>query len=103
MVRAADKAHYTTAAVDAELGRVQPAADAVRHRRTHHLRRGHCGIDRPSGVFSHADAVAAGEDRGNLAHIGHRHHHGDLGRVGVAAFGRLYDDVIHVVAACIGR
>ena len=33
-VGAADKAHHTTAAVDAELGRVGTAADAVRHRRT---------------------------------------------------------------------
>ena len=36
-VGAADKAHYPAAAVDAEFGRVGPAADAVRHHRTGHI------------------------------------------------------------------
>ena len=103
-VGAADKAHYPAAAVDAEPGRVGPAADAVRHHRTGHIGGGRCGINCPGAVFGKAgrDAGTVGEHRGHIAHIGHRHRHALRDGVGVARLGGGNDQVVNIVAAGVG-
>ena len=61
-----------------------------------------CGINRTNTVFGKTGAAAAGEGWRNLAHIEHRHCYAAGRQVGITAFLGLYDDVVNVVAACIG-
>ena len=86
-VGTADKADHPAAAVDAELGRVVPAADAVRHRSARHIGRRHCGIDRTGAVLGKAGTAAAGEGRGHIADIGNRHRQTAGRHKGVASLG----------------
>ena len=97
------EAHHTTAAVDAELGRVGTAADAVADAAIAIGGRSPHGIDRTGAVLGKAGAAAAGDAGRCFHHIAHRHRHAAGGDKGVAAFRGLDDDVITVVTARIGR
>ena len=100
VVRAADKAHHPTAAVDGEPGRVGTAADAV-------CRGGAClacdlrDIDRTGGILGKCRTAAAGEGR-RIACIGDCDRHALSDGMGVVGLGGADDDVINIVAAHIG-
>ena len=98
----ADEANDTTAAVDAEFGRICPAADAVRHHRTGHIGGGLRGIDRPIAVLGKCRAAGAAECWGHIAHIGHRDRHALRDGVGVTGLGGGNDQVVNIVAARVG-
>ena len=95
--------HHTTAAVDVEFGRVSPAADAVADAAPQHIGGGLRGIDRTKAVFGIGGTDAAGEGCRTLGHIADCDCHAAGAHKGVVHFGGLYDDVVNVVAAGIGR
>ena len=61
MIGNADKADDTTAAVDAEPGRIGTTADAECHTAPRYIGGDHCGIDRTRAVLGKRRAAAAGE------------------------------------------